>query len=438
MKKIYALIAVAAAGVMTASAFTGKAFDGQKMEPSQVRPESEIADIKAPVMNDAKRVVLNGFSRADEVEVNAALINSFNQGMYYLYSNNFQDENGEDVDEFRNLRNSALTVLEASDDLNTIHIKRFQGIDCVGDGIELVWNAETRQYDMELGQVWYVSSSYGDTKLAIAVDKDGDGKLETLETEGKLSFSLYLDGLVLDFDSWLYSVITVNGKKSFFSDLTIADLMILQPNATMTYTVSDKDDVVSNVNKDVYFSELTPDSSDPNDLGGFMVSNVMPFDEGMVVYFNNVELKTGDVITMYDTTTPADASAYVDANTRTGDFYICSLNVETNTYSPDVFAEYDINTNEFKFPTVPEVLVDDYAGFTSWFVQSTGGYTYNSFKTATQATITMKTNGINSVEVEEVAGAPEYYNLQGIKVANPAAGQIYIVKEGSKVSKRVF
>lgn len=31
----------------------------------------------------------------------------------------------------------------------------------------------------------------------------------------------------------------------------------------------------------------------------------------------------------------------------------------------------------------------------------------------------------------------EYFNLQGMKIANPAAGQIYIMKKGSTVKKVV-
>lgn len=36
------------------------------------------------------------------------------------------------------------------------------------------------------------------------------------------------------------------------------------------------------------------------------------------------------------------------------------------------------------------------------------------------------------------AGVPEYYNLQGFKVAHPQNGEIYIVKQGSKTRKEVY
>ncbi|MDE7375432.1 MAG: hypothetical protein K2N16_01140 [Muribaculaceae bacterium] len=42
-------------------------------------------------------------------------------------------------------------------------------------------------------------------------------------------------------------------------------------------------------------------------------------------------------------------------------------------------------------------------------------------------------DGIEAIDSENAPA--EYYNLQGVKVANPTPGQLYIVKQGSKVSK---
>lgn len=53
------------------------------------------------------------------------------------------------------------------------------------------------------------------------------------------------------------------------------------------------------------------------------------------------------------------------------------------------------------------------------------------------ATVTFETNittGIEDVAVEAAAPA-EYYNLQGVRVSTPAAGNIYIVRRGNKVTK---
>lgn len=44
-------------------------------------------------------------------------------------------------------------------------------------------------------------------------------------------------------------------------------------------------------------------------------------------------------------------------------------------------------------------------------------------------------DGIQAIEGNDANAPAEYYNLQGVKVANPTPGQLYIVKQGSKVSK---
>lgn len=48
--------------------------------------------------------------------------------------------------------------------------------------------------------------------------------------------------------------------------------------------------------------------------------------------------------------------------------------------------------------------------------------------------------GVKDIENDVIdTNAPKvYYNLQGVQVANPTAGQIYIVKQGSKVTKQVI
>lgn len=46
------------------------------------------------------------------------------------------------------------------------------------------------------------------------------------------------------------------------------------------------------------------------------------------------------------------------------------------------------------------------------------------------------TAAVDGVEVD--AAPAEYYNLQGVKVAQPEKGGIYIVRKGSKVTKQLF
>jgi hypothetical protein len=46
-------------------------------------------------------------------------------------------------------------------------------------------------------------------------------------------------------------------------------------------------------------------------------------------------------------------------------------------------------------------------------------------------------SGIDDVEMD-ADGVEEYYTLQGVKLANPVAGDIILVRKGNKVEKRVW
>lgn len=58
------------------------------------------------------------------------------------------------------------------------------------------------------------------------------------------------------------------------------------------------------------------------------------------------------------------------------------------------------------------------------------------------ATITVTYTSINSavesIEIDNANAPVEYYNLQGVRVANPTAGNLYIVRQGNKVSKTII
>lgn len=45
--------------------------------------------------------------------------------------------------------------------------------------------------------------------------------------------------------------------------------------------------------------------------------------------------------------------------------------------------------------------------------------------------------GIKNLSIENVDAPAVYYNMQGMQIANPASGQLYIVKKGSNVSKQI-
>lgn len=53
-------------------------------------------------------------------------------------------------------------------------------------------------------------------------------------------------------------------------------------------------------------------------------------------------------------------------------------------------------------------------------------------------TLTGTTTGIDSVTADDETTEPEYYNLQGVRTANPEPGRIYIVIRGKKATKELY
>ncbi len=67
---------------------------------------------------------------------------------------------------------------------------------------------------------------------------------------------------------------------------------------------------------------------------------------------------------------------------------------------------------------------------------SHNGETLDAHTYTTQAA-TSGTTGIEDVTVEGAEGAVEYFNLQGVRVAQPQAGNIYLVRRAGKVEKQL-
>ena len=52
--------------------------------------------------------------------------------------------------------------------------------------------------------------------------------------------------------------------------------------------------------------------------------------------------------------------------------------------------------------------------------------------------VDLNTAGINDAVIDVHDNAPvEYFNLQGVRVANPSAGELVIKRQGEKVSKTI-
>ena len=52
--------------------------------------------------------------------------------------------------------------------------------------------------------------------------------------------------------------------------------------------------------------------------------------------------------------------------------------------------------------------------------------------------VSKNTTGVENVSVEADGIGAEYFNLQGVRVAAPAKGGIYIVRKGNEVAKVRF
>ena len=51
--------------------------------------------------------------------------------------------------------------------------------------------------------------------------------------------------------------------------------------------------------------------------------------------------------------------------------------------------------------------------------------------------LTSKTTGVGNIAIADENAPAEYFNLQGVRVANPVSGGLYIVRQGGKVSKTI-
>ena len=81
-----------------------------------------------------------------------------------------------------------------------------------------------------------------------------------------------------------------------------------------------------------------------------------------------------------------------------------------------------------------EIDVDDPANWGKWAAKVTakGGDETVTFTVIFQVG---ETDGIEGIEADTTDAPATYYNLQGIPVANPTAGNIYIMRQGDKTSK---
>jgi hypothetical protein len=119
--------------------------------------------------------------------------------------------------------------------------------------------------------------------------------------------------------------------------------------------------------------------------------------------------------------TPISLIVEFDNDNRTGDNKgVAYWNIPAATTS----ATYTLND---------DILGDD-EGITSVYVKADDNATNNNLVKFESITVTKSNAGVGNVAVDESAAPVEYFNLQGVRVANPQNG-LYIRRQGTKATK---
>ena len=103
-------------------------------------------------------------------------------------------------------------------------------------------------------------------------------------------------------------------------------------------------------------------------------------------------------------------------------FYMASNIKTVNVYAmtPPAAQTYSFSVTKTATLNVPEGTKELYAAATVW-------------KDFTTVNDTLA--GVDGIEADSAEGVAEYFNLQGVRVANPTAGQLLIKKQGDTVTK---
>lgn len=343
------------------------------------------------------------------------------QAMYYLYANNMQDEWGDYTDEFLGLQSCGDVEIEASADLSRLWLRTYAGMEMPGLGLELRRTAGGR-YEMPLGQTVYTHAKYGEVILATY-----DSKLRIYDTEGSVAFELKSGSLVCLYDEWIYGYCPAADR--MFSDLTVKKPEYYVPNATVAYAIVDEH---GKVTEQVSKPAIVDVRRDGEEVTGFRIGGMLPVADGFVARFDAVALPSGETVYAYDKA-PVAPSGY-DGGERTGYYRLQAMKSAGGQATDVVLGSYDAGRRVLTW------CADSYlmgiTGYDRWTAATASGRTLGAMTTAT-VKIDAELD-IEAVAADSSDAAPEYYTLQGAKVAHPAPGHIYIVREGGSVAKRAY
>lgn len=185
-------------------------------------------------------------------------------------------------------------------------------------------------------------------------------------------------------------------------------------------TIENGQTVTVKTYEDAYADLGVPGYSQYNAVGTVYAHNV--YDELMDIWVNMscVDNKTDKFQLCYGLETGG-------GNCFGSDKLPFETSVESETYMKLDIDELDIK--DLSSPTT--FKLDFYVKEGGEKIEGTDATIYVTFTHETDITA-----AVEGISVEN--GVSEYYTLQGVKVANPEKGNIYIVRNGSTVSKKLF
>lgn len=497
MKKIYfaAVMALSAAMAGAMNNTTLKHVGHTLHEPTNQEKGIVFNPSKAPSL-DAKtiksiaaktgRLNTSSLSRAEESE-------PFNFTDYYLWTFfdpdvNFYDDNGYQLSNITNYISSTQTIMQEVGDSIEINWYYYEDVPYK---FYVTQNDESHPV-IKLGQkivdrpvLFYYTENGIQKEISFNMylgaaflvpdpdNPDSDGNL-VFATDGDVQF--YMDpndSNVISTDAVALYVLVQDANDPTAEMEQFHAIMLSQlckPNATIGYEFqyydNNNEPVVDEVNVPAYYSfqenSYAPFPEEPNTFyDSYFISNVTPYGMGIGVNIARFEVEeeyspTGFMWMAYDQ--PAYPSRRISGNSFSGKLYMNSVYVQGDIayfYDPSYpqvsFTESiykDINGKEYKAFVFPGNVPDCDDEMSLWGLSSkvqdvslgyysTAVIVFDFVGNAFTA-VPDDPAGIQDVIQDTYEGAVEYYDLQGIKVANPAPGRIYIVKEGSKVTKRIF
>ncbi len=273
------------------------------------------------------------------------------------------------------------------------------------------------------------------------LEKDATYKyvLATADTEGKvaltgnMTFTMNKDGNMLS-SSDVFAIVAVtvaDGKLARIVNV-LFEPMVVKPNATVEYSYTAYGDTptTETVKEDVWYGL----SQSGNNNLYFFLSNIVP------------EFPYNGAVTIF--------RVYTDAFVAVNPIAVTSFpytNSGQQYYSGDMML---VNETEmgYSFPMVASLTPSTISNLAELEAVTLKNWAivnpyesldlFNSFvgNNVTDAVITIKKDdaGVNNVVADPAKAPAQYFNLQGMQLTNPEAGQVVIVKEGNTAKKVIF